>query len=1209
MTDRLFQGSLSDWFQPASWTPSGVPEAGDTMTVTSGTASITAADVMNNPTIDGEQLWIGSSDSASPAGLSADGATFGPGFTIGSTGDGYAALSFADSVTYAGEMDFATAQGSVSLGLDTLDLTGTIAVGNGDSLALSGGTLDLAGAMSVSDGLLSTGTTSLTGSGTITVGNGGTVAIDGAVAGATLAFTGSSGTIDLQDPLNFDGTITGFVTGDTIDLVDSPAYSWTYNATTGILAVYGGNGSHTNPLVAQFALASNTSLSTLQIFVGSDGHGGSLILLATPRTWAGGSGDWYDSSNWTTSDTLVANSYPLLGDTAIVSAGTAIISAADFTTYGTLNDETVLLSGNNASLDFIQGALGSDLTLSAAAYQTVTTIAIGGSVSAQGTINVTGAGSTLDIAVAPDGTIAGDLAIGVDGTIVIGSEAALDLASGRVTNDGQILDSGAMTIAAGATLDGSGVIDMEYTGLTLTVAGTVGAAQQVAMSYDELIVAQGASFAGVIEDFTNGSTIDLQGITADYVNYDTATSQLIVRDGGANGAIVASLTVDGNYGPDDFALQSDGNGGVLVTDTIAEPTRTFYATLPEPAVLQPGQTISLADLLVQAFGTVALSLPNVAVSSQSAADMGYFSYWDPSDPSLPYWTLNGTVVTPDNLETIPASEFADVDYVAGNAIQANAEIQVPIAIDGGNSSGSTQYYIQNFGSAFAQPSLDSGAPTPQDVVNAASAFAAAYTGVANTEDCWNIACEVAAAAGATMPRNSYSTDPEHNVAGGFWRIAYAAPQTDAAISNWSTLVQAGDILRIGWANGGPHSFTIVAPLNQAGSITVFDNIYEADGYEAIGIHQANYWTTTNPNDITIYRLDPNSLYLVDTTEGNGTLVQNLPSASTLGTSFNDLIIPAGPDGTISCGGGTDTIADTSTILNGATIQGFGLGDTLDFTDLVYSATSISYDAATGACDVTSGGTLAAALVLPTGLSGTFDINNDGGSAGLDGDTLGTIYSSLFTGQTAEGTAITFVTCFAEGTRMKTRHGDVRVEDLAIGDLVICADGTAQPIVWIGQRAVNVRKHPEPAKVLPVRIAPGAFGPGLPARPLFLSPDHAIFAEGVLIPVRYLVNGTTVRQQSVSRCPRVTYFHIELPEHNVILAEGLPVESYLDTGNRHSFSNGGGLVSLFPDFSPLIWDAKGYALLVVTGPAVDRVRARLSPRKTRKSRGPAQRMSV
>ena len=51
---------------------------------------------------------------------------------------------------------------------------------------------------------------------------------------------------------------------------------------------------------------------------------------------------------------------------------------------------------------------------------------------------------------------------------------------------------------------------------------------------------------------------------------------------------------------------------------------------------------------------------------------------------------------------------------------------------------------------------------------------------------------------------------------------------------------------------------------------------------------------------------------------------------------------------------------------------------------------------------------------------------------------------------------------------------------------------------------------------------------------------------MLIPVHYLVNGGTIVQQ-----PRdfITYWHIELAEHSLICAEGLPAESYLDTGNR------------------------------------------------------------
>ncbi|GAB0118769.1 Hint domain-containing protein [Acidisoma sp. 7E03] len=1199
MTDRLFQGSQSDWFSAGSWDPPGVPQTGDTLTITSGTALITAADVANNPTIDGEQLWIGSTDSITPAGLAVDGATFGPQFAMGDAGAGYTALSFSGDVTYAGSMDFATYQGSVTLGIaadqtgaDTLALAGTVSVSNGDNLALSGGTLDLSGAISVEGGSLDAGSTALTGAGTITVGQGGTVAVGGATSGVTLDFADASGTIDLTDPLGFTGSITSFVTGDTIDLIDAPSLSWSYNWNTGILAVYGGNASHSNPLVAKFALASNTPLSSQQIFVGSAGNGGSLILLATPRMWNGGGGDWYQTGNWTTEASTAPNSYPLIGDTAIITAGAPTITAADSQQFGPLDNEVVQLSGDGAGLTLIEGALGPDLTLNAAAANADMSLTIGGTVTSEAQINVTGAGSTLNLAIVPDGTIAGDLSIGLDGSIVIGSEAALALTAGHVTNDGQIIDDGAMTIASGTTLDGSGVVAMDYSGLTLTVAGTVGAGQQIAMYEDQLTIAQGASFAGIIEDFGNGDTIDLQGVAADYVAYDQQSSQLIVKEGGATGQVVASLTVTGDYGPTDFAVQSDGNGGVFITDTVTATSHNYYATLPVPALVAPGQSISLQDLLVRSFGSVALSLPSVALYSQSAADMQYFSYWDPSDPSLPYWVQNGTILTPDNLETIQASDFANVYYVGGNAIQANAGIEIPIAFDSGTPVGTMDYNIQNFGSAFAQPSLG-GAPTPQDVVNAASAFAAAYTGAANTEDCYNIAHEVAAAAGATMQANTGSTDPEDNVAGGFWRIAYAAPQDDTAVSNWSTMVLAGDIMRIGWAsNGGPHSFTILAPLDANGSITVFDNVYFGDGYEAIGIHQVTYWTQTDPNDITIFRLDPNDLYLVDTTKSDGTLVQNLASATTFGTQNNDLIIPAGPSGTISCGGGTDVIADTSALLNGATILGFGIGDTLDFTDLVYSATSISYDEATGACEVTSAGSVAAELFLPLGLSGNFVVSNDGGSLGLDGNTLGTIYSSLFVGPTQEGSAITFVTCFAAGTRIKTARGDVAVETLAVDDEVVCAEGLLQPIVWIGRRVVDVAHHPEPEAVLPVRIAAHAFGPDLPVRPLFLSPDHAIYAEGVLIPVRYLVNGRTVARQPQSRFPEITYFHVELPEHAVILAEDLPVESYLDTGNRHSFGNGGAAVALFPDFSPLIWDARGCAPLVVTGPELARVRARL-----------------
>ena len=314
-----------------------------------------------------------------------------------------------------------------------------------------------------------------------------------------------------------------------------------------------------------------------------------------------------------------------------------------------------------------------------------------------------------------------------------------------------------------------------------------------------------------------------------------------------------------------------------------------------------------------------------------------------------------------------------------------------------------------------------------------------------------------------------------------------------------------------------------------------------------------------------------------------------------GTTFNNLIIPTGSGDTITAGGGDNVIADTSTVLNGATITDFHTGDTIDATDLDSVVTSVTYDSTTGDLDIISNGAMVDQLILPEDLSGTFTLTNDGGTAGLDGGTLGSLYSSLFTGSTPDGSLIALVTCFAGGTCIATPTGDIPVEQLAIGDTVSCVGGRSQEITWIGRRYLDVTRHPHPEKVLPVRIAAGAFEDGLPRRPLLLSRDHAVFAEGVLIPVRYLINGSTIAQLPASQMRHLTYYHIELPEHDVVLAEQLPVESYLETGNRASFSNGGKEVVLFPNFAPLIWEASAYAALRIVGPEVDTVRARLAGR--------------
>jgi plastocyanin len=193
------------------------------------------------------------------------------------------------------------------------------------------------------------------------------------------------------------------------------------------------------------------------------------------------------------------------------------------------------------------------------------------------------------------------------------------------------------------------------------------------------------------------------------------------------------------------------------------------------------------------------------------------------------------------------------------------------------------------------------------------------------------------------------------------------------------------------------------------------------------------------------------------------------------------------------------------------------------------------------------------------------------------------------------TATAIVACFRAGTHIATPRGEVAVEDLRVGDLVLTISGQTQPIAWIGRRTLDCRRHPAPERVNPIRVAPHAFGENRPKRALLLSPDHSVFVEDVLIPIKFLVNGATIVQLDVAS---VTYYHLELPRHDVVLAEGLPTESYLETGGRSAFENGGGVTQLHPDFAAdeahagIVWEQQGYAPLLGSDGQFDRVRARL-----------------
>ena len=101
-------------------------------------------------------------------------------------------------------------------------------------------------------------------------------------------------------------------------------------------------------------------------------------------------------------------------------------------------------------------------------------------------------------------------------------------------------------------------------------------------------------------------------------------------------------------------------------------------------------------------------------------------------------------------------------------------------------------------------------------------------------------------------------------------------------------------------------------------------------------------------------------------------------------------------------------------------------------------------------------------------------------------------------------------CMLLGTRILTSRGPERIENLSIGDGVMNSRGEAKPIKWIGYRRYTQGATAHwPDSVHPVRVARSALADNVPHTDLYLSPMHALFIDGMLIPVKYLVNGSSI----------------------------------------------------------------------------------------------------
>jgi T5SS/PEP-CTERM-associated repeat protein len=781
------------------------------------------------------------------------------------------------------------------------------------------------------------------------------------------------------------------------------------------------------------------------------------------------------------------------------------------------------------------------------------------SASSQGTIN--GLGSQFidfaQITVDPgatwtfDGTnsLAAGVALTDFGTLLLNGTTLTDAGTATISGTGGYF-AGATVSGAGALWNSSAQLVVGYLGngsLFIGTQGSVAAAAQGSTAAAVLGVGVGSSGELLVDGtgsaFTAAGQLDVG---------QSGTGYLLIDNQGTaqTGGIAAEDPLQGF----DVAQFLGGAG-----DAVVDGSQSLLSNTGRFVVGDAG----FGTLLIEAGGTVitspgtAVGLAGAVIGAQTGSDGSAVNVVGAGSG----WNITGTLQVGD-------AAAGSLAINSGGAVTAGA------LDSAATTGGSGIISVVGTGSALTlsgQLTIGDGASAELSILNGAT------VGAGNTDIGLN--------AGGTGNVDIEGTGSELNIINSLnigdagVGVLTLGNNTELTVGN-NINVGANGILNQLGGSIDPSTITIAPSGRQGGhgSTTASVEISNAGTlYASSGTETVNTPLITAP-------AGKSGILEIDT---NGDLVLNVTSVdATQSVNFTD---------------GTG-------ILTLGTIGGFGgtIATVISGDEIILQGTSIAADSYNTTSDV---------LTLFNGTAGTIGALQL--AASVDG------FALLPNGSGG----ITVAPCFMAGTRISTERGEVAVEDLREGDRVQvvriagatpppnlgplrgpspqgegeyihvrdspspCGRGagggvSAQPIIWIGHRTIDCARHPDPRKVWPVRIAAGAFGPNRPCRDLFLSPDHAVHLASVLIPIKHLINRTTIAQM-----PRdtVTYYHIELPEHSVLLAENLPAESYLDIGDRSQFANGGGAITLHPDFSARVWEARGCLPLIVTGPELDGVR--------------------
>jgi hypothetical protein len=951
---------------------------------------------------------------------------------------------------------------------------------------------------------------------------GNTIDMEGSVAGAAskVEFTGSDTSTAIDD----------FGSNDQIvldNLAGGASYTDSYNTGTGVLTVteYNASGTAIGSDMVTVSGAPGVAIAPTGSFVEVIGTGGPTIVLGSSSLGTAGSIYIDHGESVTLSDTSAVDTIPVTFGPNGTSLALNTLDI-DGSVAGTTSPYQGLISGFGLNDDIILGP------------STLPSLTLGGEVSlsyAGGLLSVTEFDS--------NGASIGSTTLDVGPGYATDSFVALLGADGINIETPQTVDETPLTFNASGTANFETTTD--YSG-GLAPGSSIVAGETV-------IIASGTAAVSMSAPVSNSGTIIVSGSSSGFVDAGTLSGNgTIIAEAGA------SVTLATASGTVDFGSATSGAPNVVDID--GSPTG-FTGTIGG---------FGANDEIVLGTNVLAPAAAGSSYKDSYNATTGVLTVTEIDSTGATVGSTSFTVANTGG--TLTSGSFVDIAGPNGVTI---ALASTPLSNTGSifidydqkvtlANTGSIDMIPVTFGMHGSLPGLNvldlNGTVTGTD-----SPYQGAISGFGLNDDI---------VLGTSILPSIGSTDTVTLSYSGSDLVVTELDGSGNSIGSTTLDVGPGYATNSFVALLGTNGINIETPQTVDEQQFIFGALTGATNYQGNFENPADYEGGLAPGSTiiageTVTVQEPAQANVTTSLTNNGLIVLDAQNSNMLATAAigGTGTIEVGGDSTLALdnavGTTTDTIAfgptgtnvlrldGTGTMSFAGTIAGMGGNDSIDLggsflpTPGSASDVGLSFNSTT---DVLT-------------ISDTVGANVFTDMLTFSGHVPGTFAAAI----TGNGIVITDIPCFAAGTRILTPTGERRVENLAVGDEVITIrDGSAQKIIWAGSRTIDLARHANPDKVIPVVILAGAFGDGLPERDLRLSPDHALYIDGGLVEAKTLVNGATIIRDRAVRY--VTYHHIELERHDVVLAEGVAAETYLDSGNRQNFETDAGPLALHPDFA-------------------------------------------